>query len=96
MEAGANGGGEPTILEVDWEPRRTGYENLCKAVNRRRVDHDGASLRALFGKYGAVGRIRMNRYGDRATVAFADESSARFACFAAQKKGAAPGLGKAP
>ena len=67
-------------LEVSWTPIKRGYEAALTDANPLEIDHDEQSLRAVFAKYGQIGKLIARRaaFGE-AVVVFSTEQQARVA-----------------
>ena len=77
---------EGCCVEVEWTPIQRGYTALMSAMATPEKDHTEASLREAFERWGEVHRVRLNCYGDKATVVFATPAQAEFASFSATKR----------
>ena len=77
---------ENAVLEVEWTTVQRGFSSLLSAVAAPEIDHTEQTLRKAFSRWGDVRRVRMNAFGDRATIFFGTEAQAEFASFSASKR----------
>jgi len=77
---------ENAVLEVEWTTVQHGFSSLLSAVAAPEIDHTEQTLRKAFSRWGDVRRVRINAFGDRATIFFGTEAQAEFASFSASKR----------